>query len=211
MRYNARRRGKGSIFFTLFILLAAAAAWGYGLTQYVASMPRKVANPAAVTDAIVVLTGGSGRLREAIDLLEAGKAKRLFISGVYQGVEVAELLKLYESNSDLRCCIDVGHEAESTGQNAAETAKWLEGRDIRSIRLVTASYHMRRSLVEFQYRLPDLAIVQHPVFPETVILLNWWKWPGTLELLAEEYNKYLMARLRIGVERAWAALKEQIP
>ena len=51
-------------------------------------------------DAIVVLTGGSGRLRSGLDLLLADRARRLFISGVYRGVDVTQLLALLKQQPD---------------------------------------------------------------------------------------------------------------
>ena len=50
------------------------------------------------TEAIVVLTGGSERLEEGLNLLSERKAKKLFISGVYRGVEVSRLLALFQGN-----------------------------------------------------------------------------------------------------------------
>jgi uncharacterized SAM-binding protein YcdF (DUF218 family) len=65
-----------------------------------------------------------------------------------------------------------------------------------SLRLVTASYHMRRALLEFRRILPDTAIVAHPVFPDAFKREQWWRWPGTAHLLAVEYSKYLGALAR---------------
>ena len=45
-------------------------------------------------DAIVVLTGGVGRVGEGLSLLERGLGKKLFVSGVYRGVDVQKLLKV---------------------------------------------------------------------------------------------------------------------
>ena len=63
----------------------------------------------------------------------------------------------------------------------------------RHTRLVTANYHMPRSLQEFRAVMPNLTIVPHPVFPAHIRLNDWWRWPGTAILLAGEYNKLLLA------------------
>ena len=42
-------------------------------------------------DAIIVLTGGEKRLTAAVDLLEAGKGKRLLISGVHPKARLSDL------------------------------------------------------------------------------------------------------------------------
>src|SRR3546814_4570320 len=64
------------------------------------------------------------------------------------------------------CCVDLGFEAADTAGNALETAGWLNAHGYKSIRLVTANYHMPRSLVEFSRRLPGITIVPPPVLPD---------------------------------------------
>ena len=64
------------------------------------------------------------------------------------------------------------------------------------MRLVTAAYHMPRSLIEFRNTMPDVQIITHPVFPSQVKLDAWWRWPGTAGLIFVEYSKYLVARIR---------------
>ena len=64
---------------------------------------------------------------------------------------------------------------------------------ITSLRLVTASYHMPRSRVEFRRAMPTVRLIAHPVFPSNVRIDEWWRWPGTTSLLIGEYSKYLIA------------------
>jgi uncharacterized SAM-binding protein YcdF (DUF218 family) len=68
------------------------------------------------------------------------------------------------------------------------------------LRLVTAWYHMPRSLLEFDRAMPEMDIVAHPVFPDQVKQGRWWAWRGTAVLLVGEYIKYLAALLRPLVE-----------
>jgi uncharacterized SAM-binding protein YcdF (DUF218 family) len=168
-----------------------------GFLVFVAELPERVAEPDRRTEAIVVLTGGSGRVAQGLQLLQRGKADRLFVSGVYRGVDVAELLRVSRAApQSLACCVTLGHEAESTRGNAVETARWVRAQGVTSLRLVTAAYHMPRSLLEFRRRLPEVEIVPHPVFPEHVKQDRWWRWPGSTSLLIGEYAKYLVARAR---------------
>lgn len=154
-------------------------------------------NRADPTDAIVVLTGGSLRLQSGIDLMREGKGRQLFVSGVNQRVDLDELLRASgEAPHRLSCCIVVGHEAENTEGNALETARWMRRQGYRSLRLVTAWYHMPRSLLEFERAMPEIKIVPHPVFPELAKPQRWWAWRGTAALLLGEYGKYLAALLR---------------
>ncbi len=174
-----------------------AAAWLAGLLWFATGLPTSVAEPERLTDAIVVLTGGSGRVHQGLRLLAENRAKKLFISGVYRGVDVQELLRVSQrSPGDLECCIALGYEADSTRGNARETASWMREQGLGSLRLVTAAYHMPRSLLEFRRVLPGDEILPHPVFPESAKSGGWWPWPNRASLLVTEYSKYLVALAR---------------
>lgn len=195
-RRRPRRWAKGA----LAALVVAAVVWTAGLVWFSARIPRAPVAPERRTDAIVVLTGGAERLRTGLDLLARGRARKLFISGVYRGVEVAEILRLWRAApEELECCIALGHTAADTAGNARETAAWMAAEGFRSLRLVTAAYHMPRSLTEFRRVMPGIEIIAHPVFPKTVHLDDWWRWPGTAGLLAREFNKYLASALRAAI------------
>lgn len=191
-----RRQRHGFLFAFLGTLGILIGLWVAGLIWYANLIPTGVADAGSHTGAIIVLTGGRGRLAAALDLLERDRAERLFVSGVYRGVDVKTLLRVFQRMpSDLEDRVGIG-DAVNTAGNAAESAAWIRRHDITSIRLVTASYHMPRSLLEFRHALPDIAIVPHPIFSENVKQDRWWAWPGTATLIAGEYSKYLLARLR---------------
>ena len=178
----------------LFLSAVLILTWVIGLLWFTTLLPQEVADRTSETDAIVVLTGGSDRLEEGLELLEAGRAEKLFVSGVYRGVEVRHLLDAFrQSQAGLECCIALGYEADNTSGNAAETATWLKQEGYASLRLVTAAYHMPRSLLEFRRMMPDVEIIPHPVFPKNFRQNDWWRWPGSASLLMSEYNKYLIA------------------
>ncbi len=178
-------------------LSALFGAYVGALVWFAETISESVEDPDTPTDAIVVLTGGSQRVQSGLQLLTAGKAKKLFVSGVYHGTDVTALLKTQRQSPDaVQCCIVLGHAADNTYGNASETAAWMRQEGYRSLRLVTASYHMRRALLEFGRAMPDVRIVPHPVFPEAVRQERWWAWPGTLDLIIGEYDKYLWALIR---------------
>ncbi len=190
------------------ICAALGVAWVAGFVAFAATIPEDAPGTDRHTDAIVVLTGGSLRLETGMALLEAGAAEKLFVSGVHRGVDVEELLRIQEQAPDrLRCCIVLGHMAENTVGNAEETADWVATEGIGSIRLVTAGYHMRRSLLELRAMMPSTEIIPHPVSPDHVKHADWYRYPGTALLLAGEYTKYLLAwcRLRLADMIAEAA------
>lgn len=181
-------------------LALLGAIWLVGLLWFAAELPKEVADEVRQTDAIVVLTGGSARLSQGLDLLSEGKAQKLFVSGVYRGVDITDLFRVrQESPDEFACCVTLGHEADDTRGNAVETAAWLHEQGFRSLRLVTANYHMPRSLIEFRHLLPDSVIVPHPVFPANFKHSEWWLWPGSASLLASEYSKFLIATVRTTV------------
>lgn len=181
----------------LTLAAALALSWLIGLVAYGQSVPEEIKDTTTVTDAIVVLTGGSGRVDEGIALLERGMSPRLFVSGVGRSVSITDILETSPISQDnLSNRIAIGSDAEDTPGNASETSKWVEQNNIHSIRLVTAAYHMPRSLLEFQYAMPNVHMVAHPVFPDQV-KADWWKYPGTTSLLAREYTKYIIAYLRV--------------
>ncbi len=178
----------------------AAAFWlaGFILFAVEISQQAETVGPTDETDAIVVLTGGSERISAGLELLEAHKGKKLFISGVHPGSSLDQLLRGQKIARETRdCCIILGHAAETTFGNAEETRGWMEAEHYKSLSLVTANYHMPRSLLIFRAVMPDFEIAPHPIAPESVKLEDWWRYPGTASLLATEYDKYLFAQLRL--------------
>jgi len=196
------RRGLKIGGMSLASLVGVAALWSAGLVWFAATVPDRVEDPSSRTDAIVVLTGGSRRLGVGLTLLMQGQARKLFVSGVHRGVDVAELLRVArQSPAEVECCIVLGYTADNTSGNAAETARWMAEQGYRSLRLVTASYHMRRSLVEFQHAMPGVGIVPHPVFPDLFQPGDWWTRSPSVWLVVAEYTKYLatVARIALGL------------
>jgi uncharacterized SAM-binding protein YcdF (DUF218 family) len=181
------------------VILAAGAVvlWGVGLVWFVHDIPGEVADPDSVTDAIVVLTGGSMRVQQGLALLAAAKGKKLFISGVSKNVRIPALLHAAGQPGERdECCIILGYAADNTLGNAHETEAWMKEEGYHSLRLVTSNYHMPRSLLEFARAMPDIRIIAHPVFPDTVKGDRWWTSPGTANLIISEYDKYLLALVR---------------
>jgi uncharacterized SAM-binding protein YcdF (DUF218 family) len=182
--------------------LAAVTIWAVGLVRFATQILSAVADPNATTDAIVVLTGGSGRLDAGLELLAGNRAPKLFVSGVYRGVDVATLLELSKrSPGDIECCIEIGHSAGDTAGNADETTAWMTDHRYRSLRLVTSSYHLARALLEFRLAMPSVTLVPHPVFTQAVKQERWWAWPGTASLIVGEFNKYLLVWPRHAARR----------
>lgn len=178
--------------FSLSVIL-----WVFGFLVFVSDVPREAQSRASITDAVVVLTGGSMRLESGFDLLKDGRASAMFISGVSKGLTARDLFEVETPwEEGLLGSVEVGYGAQNTLENAVETAGWMGRQGFQSFYLVTASYHMPRSLKEFDRQMMDMEIIPYPVFPDNVHLKNWWRWPGTTALLMGEYVKFLASALR---------------
>lgn len=182
---------------TFFVLL-----WASSLAWFVVAMPRGQAEAQVKVGALVVLTGGSGRVEHGLRMLAAGAAPVLFISGVGEQVTEEEILSAHADASTRERIYETGgelvldHIARSTVSNADQTAEFLRVRKIQSIRLITADYHMRRSLREFRSAMPDMQIVPDPVFPEGFRRNEWWQHENTRRLVFSEFYKYLAVLVR---------------
>lgn len=176
---------------------AAAVLFTGGLFVFASWVNRTPQDTATVTQALIVLTGGTERVAAAVELLKQGMAERLFISGVNKKVDWVLLAQtINELPEQLSDRITLGHVACNTRQNALESKNWLERNSFKTARLVTASYHMPRSLSEFNDVMPDMTIIPHPIFPHTVKHDEWWKWPGTFMLITSEYVKFIVVGVK---------------
>ena len=185
-----RRRRRRRLRLVSVLFIAAVIAWFIGLFWFADTLPDRGSAPPGDTDAIIVVTGGSERLAEGLSLLAAGRGRKLFVSGVYRGVDVTALLRVArQAPAEVECCIVLGYTADNTAGNADETAAWMTAEGFTSLRLVTASYHMPRSLLEFRRTMPDVTILPHPVFPPQFKQNGWWLWPGSANLIINEFNK----------------------
>jgi uncharacterized SAM-binding protein YcdF (DUF218 family) len=159
--------------------------WLLGFAAFILTLP-EAAPITQKSDAIVVLTGGKGRIERGIAMLESGNGKRLLVSGVYPKVRPSELAIV--QNAPLRlfkCCIDLGKEAIDTRSNAEEAAQWLMQNRFGSVRLITSDWHMPRARLEIERELgSDVQIIPDAV--ETT--------PG-LSTLFIEYHKFLARRI----------------
>jgi uncharacterized SAM-binding protein YcdF (DUF218 family) len=143
------------------------------------------------TDAAIVITGGSGRIEHAIDVLAQGKTKRVLIAGADPLVTKKDLIARLGVNARLmRCCVDLGSESVDTRSNAEEALRWLDRHKYKSVRLITNDWHMRRAGYEFHRVLGGrYEVVQDAVRTE----------PGFGTLFAE-YNKYLLRRAAVWLD-----------
>ncbi|MBW0143911.1 YdcF family protein [Sphingomicrobium clamense] len=170
----------------LRILALLALAYALGFAAYSVALGKPAPADSRETQAIVVLTGGSGRIEQAVERLEQGKASRLLIAGTDPSVREVDLAeRLGGKEKLLECCITLGSESVDTRSNAEEAKAWLEAEGFDEVRLVTSDWHMRRAAFEFRRALgEDTYIVYDAVDTD----------PGFRTLFVE-YNKYVLRRL----------------
>jgi uncharacterized SAM-binding protein YcdF (DUF218 family) len=175
--------------------------WAGGLIWFVHSSLSLASDSRRQTDAIVVLTGGRLRLEAGLDLLDAGRARKLFVSGVNPHVDRLELMRVSGHTGDDLSRIVIGHDADNTFGNARETAGWMRQEGYGSLRLVTSWYHMQRSLLEFERAMPDVVIIAEPVFAAHAE--DGEHWLDVTLLTVSEYDKYLAALVRPALPTIW--------
>ena len=184
------------------LLLVLAVTWSCAVLWFVYSMPTESVAPTVQTEALVVLTGGQGRVEHGIQMLAQGAAPVLLISGVGEHVTVSQMLAEHAPVAVRRAIAASGaeivldHVSRTTVSNAGQSTAFLRDRDIHTIRLVTANYHMKRALREFHDASPEIAIIPDPVFPDEFRRDGWWQHDNTRRLVFSEFYKYLAVLLR---------------
>ncbi len=172
------------------ILLAVVVAYVAGFLVFVATLPQ--GQPGRLrADGIVALTGGTERLDAATALFESGVGKRLLITGVHPTTTKLALKSLVHGGRRFDCCADLGFQATNTHGNAVEAAQWARAHGYRSLVVVTAAYHMPRSLAEFSARMPHVKLIAYPVESDSLNVRGWWHSPVAFTVLQSEYAKYL--------------------
>jgi len=159
----ARPRGwlRATIVAALAIIFVGA---GVGFIAFLSQLRGVEIKPARNADGIVVLTGGSSRVSDAMELLAGGYGKRLLISGVHPTNAASDISRsLPDNQSLLGCCVDLDRSAVNTRSNAAETRRWARERGFKSLIVVTSNYHMPRAILELSHAMPDITLIPFAV------------------------------------------------
>jgi uncharacterized SAM-binding protein YcdF (DUF218 family) len=171
---------------------------GLGFVGFLSQLRGAEARPARTADGIVVLTGGSSRVSDALELLAGGYGKRLLISGVHPTNDVSDISRsLPDNQSLLNCCVDLDRSAVNTRSNAAETRRWVHERGFKSLIVVTSNYHMPRAIAEMSHAMPDIALIPFAVVGDKWRDEPWWTSGTTFRLLLSEYVKYVAVEVRV--------------
>lgn len=164
------------------VLATLLVAWIFGFLWFAVALPQPAGTER--TEAIVVPTGSGGRIERGLSLLREQTAGHMLVTGVDISVKPREFAKQYRVSRKLMdCCITLGFNALDTRGNARETAAWVKKRHYKSLRLVTADWHVRRTALELDQALPS----------DTRIILDGVQTEPSLWTLFLEYNKLLTA------------------
>src|SRR5450631_3274754 len=199
---SSARRGwlRATIVAVSAIVFVTAAI---GFVGFLSKLRGAEIRPDRNADGIVVLTGGSSRVSDAMELLAGGYGKRLLISGVHPTNAASDISRSLPDNSPpdnqtlLSCCVDLDRSAVNTRSNAAETRRWAHDRGFKSLIVVTSNYHMPRAIVEMSHAMPDIELIPFAVVGDKWRDEPWWTNGATLRLLLSEYVKYVAAELRV--------------
>ena len=190
-------------------LAIAFVASAVGFMGFLSQLRGAEVKPERNADGIVVLTGGSSRVSDAMELLAAGFGKRLLISGVHPTNAASDISRsLPDNQSLLRCCVDLDRSAVNTRSNAAETRRWVRERGFKSLIVVTSNYHMPRAIVELSHAMPDVQLTPFAVVGDKWRDEPWWTSGATLRLLLSEYAKYVAAEMRVRLANIGLDLSE---
>lgn len=174
----------------LAVALVLVVAYAFGFVVFVSRIPSEM-KPIGHADGIVALTGGDVRLMAAESLFEGKVGERLLISGVHPGTTKSAIRKLVNGGPRFDCCADMGFQATNTRGNALEAGDWAREHDYHSLVIVTANYHMPRSLIEFADVMPNVKLLPYPVQQADVDPQAWWSNGHAFRMLQSEYIKYL--------------------
>lgn len=164
-----------------------ALIYAIGFLYFAVTLPGPIGH--ARTDAVLVPTGGPGRIARGLEVLRDGDARRMFVSGVDPEVKPKEFAKEFGVRAkEMACCVTLGFLAVDTRSNAGEAAQWLSSNDVRTVRLVTTDWHLRRAAAELAHTIPAQITVVEDAVPSDPVL-------GELFL---EYNKLLAALVSQG-------------
>ena len=162
--------------------------YAFGFLSFAVTLP----GPATETrtDAVIVLTGGPGRIARGLEVVGSDQAREMFVSGVDPEVKPGEFAAEFEvPRATMNCCVTLGYLAVDTRSNAGEVAQWMKEKEFTSARLVTTDWHMARAASEVSQSLPgDIRLVKDAVVSHP-----------DLATLFLEYNKLLASEVSQGL------------
>lgn len=117
-------------------------------------------------DCGVVLTGGSGRVREGFDLLAQINIKKLIISGVHPKARLREIFPQWPFYGELNeSDVILERRSGTTYGNAQQSLVLVEALHCRDIVLITSRLHMHRAYHTFRGIFPE----EFPIYSRAIV------------------------------------------
>jgi uncharacterized SAM-binding protein YcdF (DUF218 family) len=180
---------KGVLCVLVIIAIAVSVLFIYFTYETFSFRQREI-----TTDAIVVLTGGRGRVEEGVKLYRENRSQWLFLIGVDPSVRKAELFKeKYGERGGEGVFLE--KISRNTLENALQAREFIQKKDVHSIQLITSRYHMKRAILIFQNVLPKNIVIYPCPVDSKNLKEEWWSHGGSFRLLSSEFYKYSMFRL----------------
>ncbi|MBE9528031.1 MAG: YdcF family protein [Proteobacteria bacterium] len=183
--------------FQFYAFVGSVSSFGAGEESgTVALQPTK-------TDAIVVLTGGQGRIDKGLALLREGKSSKLILSGVNsESSHDAIFRNGLVDGEQYRIILE--KRSTSTYENALEMKRLVTELDIESITLITSSYHMKRAYTAFDRMMPEgVRIEPYTISTPNFDTEHWWA-PDNIAVALPEFLKYYWYEIRFNMDSTTA-------
>lgn len=155
-------------------------------------------------DAIIAVSGGdtAARTQLAIDLYQNGWAPQLIFSGAAQdklGPSNAEVMRQQAIAQGVpESDVTVEKYSSNTSENAENTSDILTDLKIKNAIVVTSSYHMKRTVLEFRNRAPAVNFRSHPIGSDNQWSAWWWTTPNGWYLAVSEIAKIVVVYMAGG-------------
>jgi len=169
--------------FLVGVLVGVLLSVGTGLTAFLLiGSWLAVQDPLEKVDAIVVISGDTGaRADTAVTLWKAGWAPVIVFSGAAidpESVSSGEIMRreaLRQGVPESATLVEPA--SATTEENAAEVAKLMVARKLRSAILVTSPYHQRRAAFEFTRAFEPRGLVfrNYPARDPEWNAVLWWR------------------------------------
>jgi len=202
-----------SVFKTFFIILITSVFTYFfiGLNEYKKKIISLDKYTSKNSSNIVILTGGSNRIREGLKIINkfdktSKFTPQVLVSGTGKGftkLSLEKKLNFGTSSKLIECCIELDNISTNTYSNASETLKWTKKNNIKEFILITSNYHMPRAFLEFENKMPNLKIFTYPITPKKHKINQWLNSSETFSLVFSEYFKFLIANLRIEIQKTF--------
>jgi uncharacterized SAM-binding protein YcdF (DUF218 family) len=151
------------------------------------------AEPPKQSDAIIVLSGGQGRVEKAVELYKAGYAPYIILSNAKEITSRSgDMLQTALNLGIPQDAIYTENAAESTYENAEFTLPLMKEHDFKSAIVVSSEFHMRRVKLLFDrvYKKSDIELT-YVGSDSGYNAKRWWSDRKSRETTFNEYVKMI--------------------